>query len=220
MARHERIRSRYDITCSKDARRWRPYYLAMAFDRSKYIGVNPLPPSHAAARSKYCYLCNSQRPLDAFFPKHRVLFCKAPCCDCLKAKNERIKTDFIARRANNKAARDYKRKLRAEAIAAYGGRCHCCGEEAIEFLGIDHMRDDGARYGRELKRAGNSLYAWLKQNGYPKDRFACSCFNCNLARGFFGYCPHKGRPAVVPVRDIRKQSEFASGDEAMELRAL
>jgi hypothetical protein len=33
------------------------------------------------------------------------------------------------------------------------------------------------------------LYLWLKRNNYPTG-FRVLCHNCNLAIGFYGYCPH------------------------------
>src|SRR6266567_4357200 len=37
-----------------------------------------------------------------------------------------------------------KAKLRREVLAAYGGKCVCCGESHPEFLAIDHVNNDGA----------------------------------------------------------------------------
>jgi hypothetical protein len=31
----------------------------------------------------------------------------------------------------------------------------------------------------------------LKRRGYPQEGYTILCFNCNLSRGFFGYCPHE-----------------------------
>lgn len=81
------------------------------------------------------------------------------------------------------------RKVKQEAIEQYGGKCECCGESRFEFLTIDHKDGDGAAHRREMNFG--SVYRWLKRNGYPKDKFRLLCFNCNCARGFFGYCPHE-----------------------------
>ena len=75
-------------------------------------------------------------------------------------------------------------------IAAYGGRCACCGESASQFLAIDHTNGDGAKERRETGLIGTKLYKWLRKNGYPKDRYRLLCHNCNMARGLYKFCPH------------------------------
>lgn len=79
------------------------------------------------------------------------------------------------------------RRIRLEIIAAYGGKCECCGEERIEFLAIDHINGGGRRHRKSL--SGN-FYRWLKRNNFPEG-FRVLCHNCNSALGFYGYCPHK-----------------------------
>lgn len=37
--------------------------------------------------------------------------------------------------------------------------------------------------------AGSRFYVWLKKNNYPPG-FQILCYNCNCAKGHFGYCPH------------------------------
>ena len=74
-------------------------------------------------------------------------------------------------------------------IDAYGGKCVCCGEDAYEFMTIDHKHNDGyvdRKWGR-----GTNLYKFLRRLGYPKDRFQLLCWNCNCAKGKYGYCPHE-----------------------------
>lgn len=88
-----------------------------------------------------------------------------------------------------KQARLRGQKLREGAIAAYGGRCACCGETQWEFLCIDHMKQP-----KEPKLSGPSLYTWLKKNNWPS-WFQVLCWNCNSSIGFRGYCPHK--PEVI-----------------------
>lgn len=77
-------------------------------------------------------------------------------------------------------------ELKLEMIQAYGGRCVCCEEVAPEFLSIDHINGGGRK-----DRGGFTLYRKLKKLGWPKDEFRLLCFNCNLARGFYSYCPHE-----------------------------
>lgn len=85
--------------------------------------------------------------------------------------------------------RQYRKKLRLEAVAAYGGRCACCGEERPEFLTIDHIHGGGKKHQRE-SGGTKAILRELKRMGWPKDRFQLLCYNCNCAKGFYGRCPH------------------------------
>lgn len=87
----------------------------------------------------------------------------------------------------------YRRKLRASVLAHYGGKCACCGESRDEFLSIDHINGGGDKHRRETK---GHVFAWLKRNGFPAG-FRVLCHNCNMARGFFGYCPHEREKAYA-----------------------
>jgi hypothetical protein len=95
------------------------------------------------------------------------------------------------------------RKLKAEVMAAYGGKCECCGEKHIEFLTIDHVEGDGAAH-RARCGKGRKIYADIKRQGFPKDKYRCLCFNCNITLGFYGYCPHNP-DAKVPINHIPKK---------------
>lgn len=96
-------------------------------------------------------------------------------------------------RENSKRAH---RKLKDAALNAYGGpRCVCCGESLVEFLTIDHVNNDGAAHRREIftqsgrPGGGSNFYNWLRRNNYPSG-YRVLCYNCNCARGAYGYCPH------------------------------
>ena len=80
-------------------------------------------------------------------------------------------------------------RLRAQTFAAYGGKCACCGEATPEFLSVDHI-DGYQRASGEPRSGATFLYRWLRRRGFPPG-FQVLCFNCNLARGFFGRCPHE-----------------------------
>lgn len=90
--------------------------------------------------------------------------------------------------ANTK--RNYQ-AVRAEVLAAYGGACACCGESTPEFLGIDHIFNDGAEDRKRRGMSGYTLYRHLRRNGFPKDRFQLLCHNCNQAKGYYKICPHQ-----------------------------
>lgn len=75
--------------------------------------------------------------------------------------------------------------LKAEMIAAYGGKCQHCGESDSIVLTLDHINDDSdvekEAYG-ENARGGHKQYQRLKAAGWPKERFQLLCFNCNAKK--------------------------------------
>ena len=85
-------------------------------------------------------------------------------------------------------ARD--RALKQEVIDVYGGRCECCGETLLEFLTIDHINNNGAEHRARVGK-GRGVYKDIKAQGYPEGQYRVLCFNCNISRGFYGYCPHR-----------------------------
>lgn len=102
---------------------------------------------------------------------------------------QKTKPAFIEK--ERKRGREYWRKIRDEAIKAYGGYiCRCCRETEPKFLGIDHMFDDGADHRREMGY-GTGIAGWLKKRGYPPG-YQVLCHNCNLGRALNkGICPHQ-----------------------------
>lgn len=85
-----------------------------------------------------------------------------------------------------KARRD-RAALKEQAYAAYGGYiCRCCGETEPVFLCLDHINNDGAAHRKAVRP--ESLYAWLRRNGYPPI-MQVLCHNCNNAKKY-GECPH------------------------------
>lgn len=105
------------------------------------------------------------------------------------------------RNANIEKARETSRKsrekARMDALNAYSSGklcCACCGEATVQFLAIDHIYNDGYKYRKNGKnnKGGSSMgYSRLRRLGFPdKDRLQVLCHNCNLAKGFYGKCPH------------------------------
>lgn len=68
-------------------------------------------------------------------------------------------------------------------------KCQCekCDVKGINFLTIEHINGGGTKHRKEIKQ---SIYVWLRKNGYPKE-FTVLCWNCNCSRGQFGYCHSK-----------------------------
>ena len=118
-----------------------------------------------------CWVCGVRNPVEG----------KSKCQEC---------TDHTAR-----CDADRNAKSKEAVLKHYSGSdvpyCACCGETASEFLTIDHIDGNGAEHRRKNGYGtGWHTYYWLIQNNYP-DGFRVLCFNCNSARGFFGYCPHE-----------------------------
>lgn len=155
--------------------------------------------------SKLCRRCGRTQPLTDFYPdrgKHdgRHSICK----ECVKAyQKARREADPTIRQKNNEASKAWHRRngakrialrkqVRLEMIAAYGGRCACCGETAVEFLTLDHVGGWGAAHRASNKSVSGRLPFILKEMCWPQDGFQLLCWNCNCSRGIYGYCPHGG----------------------------
>jgi len=83
-----------------------------------------------------------------------------------------------------------QRKLKEEMIAAYGGKCACCGESEYRFMSLDHIYMDGKQH-RALVGSGSATWMALKHQGWPQDRYRLLCMNCNFAARFGVVCPHE-----------------------------
>lgn len=112
------------------------------------------------------------------------------------ANRDRILADRAARRTDEtrriwaERQRARYRALRLEVVAAYGGKCACCGEEEITFLELDHVDSDGKAHRREIGRGSHRTYKWAKDHGFPPS-FQLLCANCNQGRQRNGgVCPH------------------------------
>ncbi len=79
--------------------------------------------------------------------------------------------------------------LRQEVIAAYGGKCVCCGESHFQFLTLDHPHGNGQEDRKKYKNMTGQIYGWAKKNGYP-DIYRVLCMNCNWVRRY-DVCPHE-----------------------------
>lgn len=111
--------------------------------------------------------------------------------DSLKRKKiQEYKSAWVSANRNRAAelGRRERIRLRLQVIQHYDGECACCGENTLEFLGIDHANGGGREHKKSIP--GGLIYRWLKRNGFP-DGFQVLCHNCNLAKGFYGQCPHE-----------------------------
>lgn len=134
---------------------------------------------------------------DADYYKRNVDHVRSGALSYYQRNRERI---LKQRRAKDRA-------LKKEIIDAYGGICECCGESMIEFLTIDHINNDGAKH-RAKVGSGRRMYQDIKDQGFPEDIFQVLCFNCNITRGFYGYCPHQPED----VREVDKTPGTRGGN--------
>lgn len=93
--------------------------------------------------------------------------------------------ELIAQRA--KKTRD---KSRLDCLTYYGGNpplCKCCKENNLAFLTIDHIKGDGSK---ESKKIRKNLYFYLRKRDYPNN-YQVLCFNCNFGKWLGELCPHQ-----------------------------
>jgi hypothetical protein len=88
--------------------------------------------------------------------------------------------------------KETRKQLKQAVFKIYGGCCSCCGERAFEFLSIDHMLGGGTKERKIISIP--QLYRKLFEAGVRQEQYRVLCYNCNLARGFYGYCPHSINP--------------------------
>lgn len=105
------------------------------------------------------------------------------------------KTTEEIRERTNYMQRTRLQKKREIVLFYYGGNpphCACCGEKEIKFLSIDHINGDGNKHRLEIfgTKKGGSISIWLIRNGFPEG-YQVLCHNCNMAKAFYGGCPHK-----------------------------
>lgn len=184
----------------------------------KYIEFNcavcgRLVRDYASNRTKGKYRFCSRKCLRFFYrnPKSK----QQKDAEYYRKNFERVRANANNYYADNKKdiiekRRIFDRALKQEIVNVYGGKCECCGETIIEFLTIDHKKGDGAAHRREIGGKGRKLYAAIKKEGFPKDRYRLLCLNCNITLGFYGYCPHhpeiKSNVSHKPFNPGRKRS--------------
>lgn len=112
-------------------------------------------------------------------------------------ENRRKRREYNQRNRDKmiQVAKDWRVANREKALKHYSGgdiKCKCCGEGTLEFLCIDHIDGGGNKHRKSLKKGengGGDMYRWLIKNDFPSG-FQVLCHNCNLAKGFYGLCPH------------------------------
>jgi hypothetical protein len=141
-----------------------------------------------------CKNCNKNGP------KIKILSLRGICRACFNAEQlwftsvPKPPSPTLKKKTSYGAdkARLWRKKVREQVMAQYGGVCVCCGEDNIAFLAIDHILDDGKQERKALNVGGGyRFYRILLSRGCPKDRYQVLCHNCNWAKHIEGTCPHK-----------------------------
>ena len=94
------------------------------------------------------------------------------------------------------------KNIRNKILDHYGRKCACCGETMEEFLTIDHINGGGGKHIRTLG-GGTSFYRWLIASDFPEG-FQVLCYNCNLSKGRYGYCPHRHKNHEEVIKEEKK----------------
>lgn len=129
----------------------------------------------ASGRNLWCRACRSA---------YRKQWQQANPASARASRRKYDKANRAKIRAYNRV---YMDRLRVEVFTAYGSKCACCGEMRREFLTLDHI--DG-REGAHIGAPTLQVYLMVRKEGFP-DRYRLLCWNCNLAHGLYGYCPHE-----------------------------
>lgn len=94
------------------------------------------------------------------------------------------------------------REYRIKVLTHYSNgslECNCCGEKEYKFLSIDHIWGGGNQHRKQL--GSKYIYSWLIQNDYPEG-YQVLCHNCNMAKSFYGGCPHKDQLAQSSFGEV------------------
>lgn len=168
----------------------------------KNTGEKLIPPNRKGKKlspiilengEKPCTQCKAVKNVDDFINDTRKRDgLKSYCKECAsKYSTPEYHREWRKRTPNyNESSRNYQRRVRILALEAYSDgkpRCNCCDESHLEFLAIDHINGGGNQHRKD--RGISSIFGWLKKNNYP-DGFQILCHNCNMAKGFYGKCPH------------------------------
>ena len=135
---------------------------------------------------KTCTQCGQVKVLAAFSKESASLDGKHSSCKMCHLMATR---EWKRKNAYSHDTTTYYQRLRSAVIKRYGSKCSCCGEAQVKFLAFDHKNNDGHVSRRANEPGIKNIAFWIRKNNYP-DTIQLLCHNCNLAKGFYGLCPH------------------------------
>jgi hypothetical protein len=98
------------------------------------------------------------------------------------------KDPLIRKNYQKKFEHDYVIRLKKAAYVLLGDKCVCCGETIVEFLSIDHIKNDGHVY-RKAGHSTTQVYQDIIKN-QCFDKYQLLCMNCQWGKRS-GQCPHQ-----------------------------
>lgn len=110
------------------------------------------------------------------------------CNKCKKIHESKLRIIALKKWGWNEYQNKRKLKIKTQIFEHYGMKCNCCDEREFKFLTLDHIIDNP----KQKKKAKNNqitVYVWIIKNNFPEG-FQILCFNCNIAKGLYGKCPH------------------------------
>ena len=129
---------------------------------------------------RLCITCRNYKEVRKFYSnKSRADGLHTDCRDC---SIKRAKS--VASKMGSKSRRQRERMV---VLMHYGEKCVCCGENENKFLCIDHIKGGGRKH--RATAGVTHFYRWIADNGFP-NYLQVLCHNCNMAKGFYGKCPH------------------------------
>ena len=154
--------------------------------------------------AKKCKVCCLVRPLEDY----GILVSSADglqyvCKECGNARGRKYnlgrkdKIAAINAKAREKYGPEYWRehhqRLKREMVAAYGGKCECCGEDEITFLSLDHADGGGSRH--RTAHGNSRIIRDLRDAGWPRvteyGSLRLLCMNCQFGYMHGRTCPHQ-----------------------------
>ncbi len=153
---------------------------------------------------RQCSKCLEVKHVDEFYLRKTARGYLRHHTECKACISKRSNAAFFKNHDRNLTRERNKRALlREEMLTAYGGKCACCGISDYRFLTVDHVHGGGRKHQKEVS-GSMGVFRDLKKRGWPKGDFECLCFNCNLAKGFYGVCPHKDPTVgIYPEKERR-----------------
>lgn len=155
---------------------------------------------------KTCTTCGETKDEGEFYFLKKKNYRVPSCAECHRARTRewnRLKRTPEVVAAWDEAKKRRKVQVKDAAFAAYGGYvCSCCGETERDFLTLDHIANDGAKWREEQfgirTYAGARTYWRLMRLGYPPG-FQVLCMNCNWGKRKSGVCPHRVKRNDYPL---------------------
>jgi hypothetical protein len=189
---------------------------------------------------KTCKRCGETKPVTDFY--HRGYRAKvrggktSPSNECKECTKERTRTRYYGpthaeiKEQSNGHGKSKRSIIKAIVFAKYSGgnehKCACCGETELQFLTLDHIDNDGARFRRKTfgrsTAAGYTTYSWLLKNGFPQNlNLQVLCANCQHGKRMNnGICPHQVRCNDYPLEGVGPSGPKRGGPTFWEQNPL